>query len=201
MGTQDDRVDTYIAKSAAFARPILTHLRKVVHAACPDVEETMKWSHPHFMYKGMLCSMVSFKEHCSFGFWKSLLIVQNGGGEIEKAMGQFGRITKLSDLPAQSILSGYIKEAMKLNEAGIKTPARSRPKGPKEVVVPDDLATALQRNKAARATFEGFSPSHKREYVEWLTEAKTEATRARRLETALEWMAEGKPRNWKYQNC
>jgi len=201
MGTQDDRLDTYIAKSAAFARPILTHLRKVVHAACPDVEETMKWSHPHFMYKGMLCSMVSFKEHCSFGFWKSSLLVQNGGGEIEKAMGQFGRITKLSDLPAQSILSGYIKEAMKLNDAGVKAPARAKPKTPKEVVVPGDLASALQRNKAAQATFESFSPSHKREYVDWITEAKTEATRTRRLETALEWMAEGKARNWKYENC
>jgi uncharacterized protein YdeI (YjbR/CyaY-like superfamily) len=201
MGTQDPRIDAYIGKSAAFARPILAHLRKVVHAACPDVEETMKWSFPHFMYKGMLCSMASFKEHCAFGFWKSSLLVKSAGGEAEKAMGQFGRITKLSDLPSQTVLAGYIKEAMKLNDDGVKVPKSSKPKASREVVVPDDLADALARNKAARATFEGFSPSNKREYVDWITEAKTEATRLRRIETALEWMAEGKPRNWKYMNC
>jgi uncharacterized protein YdeI (YjbR/CyaY-like superfamily) len=201
MGTRDARVDAYIAKSAEFARPILTHLREVVHAACPGVEETMKWSFPHFMYKGMLCSMASFKGHCAFGFWKGALIVGDGDGGAEKAMGQFGRITSLSDLPSKKVLGGYIKEAMKLNEAGVKAPARSKPKATKELVVPDDLAVALRGNQPARAAFEAFSPSHKREYVAWITEAKTEATRARRLSTAIEWMAEGKPRNWKYMDC
>ncbi len=201
MGTRDDRVDAYIGRSADFAQPILTHLRDLVHATCPDVEETMKWSFPHFMYKGVLCSMASFKEHCAFGFWKSSLIVRKGGAEVEQAMGQFGRITKLSDLPAKKILSGYIKEAMKLNETGVKSPTRSQPKTLTEVIVPDDLAGALKKNKQALATFEKFSPSNKREYIEWITEAKTEATRARRLEMAIEWMAEGKPRNWKYMNC
>ena len=202
MGTRDARVDDYIAKSAEFARPILTYLRDLVHEACPDVEETMKWSFPHFMYKGMMCSMASFKEHCAFGFWKSSLIVEKGGATAEKAAGQFGRITQLSDLPSKKVLSGYVKEAMKLNEAGVKTPSRMTPKAPKaELVVPDDLTSALQANQKARATFENFSTSQKREYVEWLTEAKAEATRARRLETAIEWMAEGKPRNWKYMNC
>lgn len=202
MGTRDARVDDYIAKSAEFARPILTYLRDLVHTACPDVEETMKWSFPHFMYKGMLCSMASFKEHCSFGFWKGSLIVEKDGAAAEKAAGEFGRITQVSDLPSKKVLSGYIKEAMKLNEAGVKAPSRMKPKAPKaELVVPDDLAGALKANQKARATFENFSPSHKREYVEWLTEAKTEATRARRLETAIEWMAEGKSRNWKYMNC
>jgi uncharacterized protein YdeI (YjbR/CyaY-like superfamily) len=202
MGTRDARVDQYIAKSAEFARPILTHIRDLVHAACPDVEETMKCSFPHFMYKGMMCSMASFKEHCAFGFWKSSLIVEKGGTAVEKAMGQFGRITQLSDLPSKKVLSGYIKDAMRLNEAGVKATSPMKPKTPKaELVVPDDLAGALQANQKARATFENFSPSQKREYVEWLTEAKTPATRARRLETAIEWMAEGKPRNWKYMNC
>ena len=201
MGSRDDRVDAYITKSADFARPILTHLREVVHAACPDVEETMKWSFPHFMYKGMLCSMASFKEHCAFGFWKSSLIATKGESDGEPAAGQFGRITKLSDLPSKKILSGYIKEAMKLNDAGVKPPSRSKPKSPKELVVPDDLAGALKKNRQALAAFEKFSPSHKREYIEWITEAKTEATRTRRLETAVQWMAEGKPRNWKYMNC
>jgi uncharacterized protein YdeI (YjbR/CyaY-like superfamily) len=198
---RDPRIDTYIAKSAEFARPILTHLRETVHAACPDVEETMKWSFPHFMYQGILCSMAAFKEHCAFGFWKGSLIVEKGGAGVEKAMGQFGRITRLTELPSKKVLSGYVKEAMKLNETGVKSPTRSKPRVPRELVVPDDLKRALQANKAALTTFDGFSPGHKREYVDWITEAKTEATRSRRLETTIEWLAEGKPRNWKYMNC
>jgi uncharacterized protein YdeI (YjbR/CyaY-like superfamily) len=201
MGKQDNRVDAYIEKSAEFARPILTHLRILVHEACPDVEETMKWSFPHFMYKGMLCSMASFKEHCAFGFWKSSLLFEKEGREAEDGAGQFGRITKVSELPPKKVLSGLINEAMKLNDAGVKTPARPKPETPRKLVVPDDLARALDANKKARSVFDDFSPSHKREYVEWITDAKTEATRARRLETAIQWMAEGKPRNWKYMNC
>jgi len=201
MGTRDARVDAYIAKSADFAQPILTRLRDIVHAACPEVEETMKWSFPNFMYKGMLCNMASFKEHCALGSWKSPLILDNSGGETEEGMGHFGRITKLSDLPAKKVLTGYIKKAMKLNEDGVKKPAPPKPKTPRELVVPDDLAQALQGNATAQATFEKLSPSHKREYVEWITEAKTAATRTKRLQTAIEWMVEGKPRNWKYMNC
>lgn len=202
MGSRDPRIDAYIAKSADFAKPILMHLREVVHAACPDVEETMKWSFPNFLYKGILCSMAGFKEHCTFGFWKGSLIVDSAGQDIEKAMGQFGRITKLADLPSQKVLKGYIKQAMKLNDEGVKSPSRSKPKGPpKPLEVPDDLVRALQGNKKALATFEKFSLSHKREYVEWITEAKTETTRTRRLATTLEWLAEGKARNWKYENC
>jgi uncharacterized protein YdeI (YjbR/CyaY-like superfamily) len=203
MGTRDSRIDAYIAKSADFARPILTHLRDVVHAACPEVEETIKWSFPNFQYKGLLCGMAAFKEHCSFGFWKGELIFEKRGDADEKAMGQFGRITKLSDLPARKVLHGYVKTAIKLNEDGVKVPSRSKakPKTPRELIIPDDLANALQANAKARATFEKFSPSHKREYVEWITEAKTLPTRTRRLETAIAWMVEGKPRNWKYMNC
>jgi uncharacterized protein YdeI (YjbR/CyaY-like superfamily) len=198
MGTRDPRVDAYIARSADFARPILTHLREVVHEACPEVEETMKWSFPHFMYEGMLCSMASFKEHCAFGFWKASLIIGEDGRSSE-AMGQFGRITKLSDLPSKKVIAGYIRTAMKLNEEGVKSPARSKPKGKKpDLSVPDDLSAALKRNKKAKATFEAFRPSHRNEYVEWITEAKGEDTRKRRLDTAIEWMAEGKARNWKY---
>jgi len=200
MGTQDPRIDAYIAKSADFARPILAHIRKLVHAACPDVEETMKWSFPHFQYKGMLCSMAAFKEHCSFGFWKGALVVENSG-EAESGMGQFGRITRLTDLPAQKVLTGYIKKAMKLNEDGVKAPTRSKPKTPKELVIPDDLTSALKGNPQALASFEKLSPSHKREYVEWITEARTQTTRSKRLATTIEWLAEGKPRNWKYMNC
>jgi uncharacterized protein YdeI (YjbR/CyaY-like superfamily) len=201
MGTREARVDAYIEKSADFARPILAHLRGAVHEACPDVDEAMKWSFPHFLYKGMLCSMAAFKEHCAFGFWKGALIVEKGGGKGEQAMGQFGRITRLSDLPSNAVLRGYIKEAIRLNEAGVKAPSRAKPKTPREPVIPDDLASALRGNPRARANFDNFSPSHKREYVDWITEAKTQATRTRRLETAIEWMAEGKSRNWKYMNC
>jgi len=201
MGTRSDRVDAYIAKSAEFARPILEHLREVVHSACPEAVEEFKWSFPCFMYQGMLCSMAAFKEHCSFGFWKSSLILGKDAAQTERSMGQFGRITRLSDLPADQVLTDYIHEAMRLNEAGVKAPNRAKPKVARELVVPDDLAAALQGNAAARASFERFSPSNKREYVEWLTEAKTEATRSKRLGTAIEWMAEGKPRNWKYMNC
>jgi uncharacterized protein YdeI (YjbR/CyaY-like superfamily) len=201
MATRDPRIDAYIAKSADFARPILTHLREVVHAACPDVEETMKWSFPHFQYKGILCSMAAFKEHCAFGFWKGALVVGSEAGGDEKAMGQFGRITRLADLPPKKNLTGYIQKAMKLNEEGVKSPTGSKPKTPRELEVPDVLTRALLANEKARAAFEKFSPSHKREYIEWITEARTEATRTRRVETAIAWMAEGKPRNWKYMNC
>jgi uncharacterized protein YdeI (YjbR/CyaY-like superfamily) len=203
MGKRDERIDAYIARAAEFAQPILKHLREIVHQACPEVEETMKWSFPHFQYKGLLCSMAAFKEHCAFGFWKGSLILgkETGKGDDERAMGQFGRITKLADLPSKKVLSGYIKEAMRLNEEGVKSPTRTKPTEPRPVVIPDDLAAALNANRGARETFDQFPPSHKREYIDWINEAKTEATRARRLAQAVEWMAEGKSRNWKYMNC
>jgi len=198
MATTDPRVDAYIAKSAEFARPILKHLRAAVHAASPEIEETLKWSMPHFMYKGMLCGMAAFKQHCAFGFWKGKLIADLS----DEAMGQFGCITKVSDLPPKRALTAYVKKAMALNDAGVKSPTRIKSaKAKAPMKVPDDLAAALKKNKKARATFEGFSPSHRREYVEWITEAKREETRAKRLATTLEWLAEGKSRNWKYMNC
>ena len=197
MGKRDLRVDAYISKAADFAKPILNQLREAVHASCPDVEEDMKWSFPHFLYKGMLCSMASFKEHAAFGFWKGSLIFDDQARSGE-AMGQLGRLTKPSDLPSKKVLAGYIKKAMALNDEGVKVARVPKRAAPKAVRVPEDLAAALKKNKKAHATFEGFSPSHKREYIEWITEAKTAGTRARRLETAVEWMGEGKSRNWKY---
>ena len=201
MGKKNPRVDAYIAKAAEFAKPILNHLRAVVHEACPEVEEEMKWSSPCFTYKGMFCGMAAFKEHCAFGFWKGALILDKDGNKLSEAWGDRRKITKVSDLPSKKVLTEYIKLAKKLNDDGVKSPMRVKKKEHPELVVPDDLAKALKRNKAAQATFDKFSPSNKREYVAWLTEAKTEATRTRRLETAIEWMAEGKPRNWKYMNC
>ncbi len=194
MGKKDPRIDAYIAKSADFARPILKHLREVVHKGCPDVEETIKWSMPHFDYAGApLAGMAAFQAHCAFGFWKGSLIVPGS----KEAMGQFGRLTKLSDLPSDRILLGYVKKAARLNEEGVKAPRTvKRPK--KEIPMPADLAAALKKNARARATFDDFSPSRRREYLEWIVEAKTEETRRKRLDTAVEWMADGKPRNWKY---
>jgi uncharacterized protein YdeI (YjbR/CyaY-like superfamily) len=175
----------------------------VIHEACPEVEETMKWSMPSFTYKGLLCGIAAFKQHCTFGFWKGSLIVDKDGNRADEAMGQFGRITKMSDLPPKKVLVGYIKEAKRLNDEGVKVPARAKAKTPKPVVVPEVLQQALAKkaNAKARAAFEAFSPSHKREYCEWIDEAKTDATRERRLATTLEWLAEGKSRNWKYENC
>jgi uncharacterized protein YdeI (YjbR/CyaY-like superfamily) len=196
MGKKDPRVDAYIEKSAEFAKPILKHLRTVVHAACPEAEETMKWSFPHFDYKGeMMCSMASFKGHCAFGFWKGSLVL--GDKATEGAMGQLGRITSIEDLPSEKTLTSYVKKAAKLNDEGVK--AERAPRRAKAAVeVPEDLTRALKKNKKALTAFEAFPPSHKREYVEWIVEAKGEDTRKRRLESAVEWIAEGKPRNWKY---
>ena len=200
MGTRDPRIDAYIERSAEFATPILTHLREVVHQACPEVEETMKWSSPHFLYQGMLCGMAAFTRHCTFGFWKGSLVLGDDGGKAAEAMGQFGRIESLSDLPPRKVLAAYVKKAMALNEQGVTVPrARRTPARPIEV--PDELAAELRRNARARATFEAFPPSHKREYIEWITEARREETRRRRIEQAVAWMAEGKPRNWKYAGC
>ena len=200
MGKRDPRIDAYIERSADFARPILEHLRDTVHEACPQVEETMKWSMPHFMYEGMLCGMAAFKAHCTFGFWKGALVLGDSDGAAKDAMGQFGRIERISDLPPKRTLVALVRRAMQLNEQGVKSPVRARtPKPPAEV--PDDLSAALARNRKARATFEGFSAAQRREYVEWIAGAKREETRARRLATTLEWLAEGKPMNWKYQKA
>ena len=196
MGKRDPRVDAYIAKSADFAKPILKHIREVVHEGCPEVEETMKWGMPHFEYEGILCGMGSFKEHCALHVWKGSLIVGDGPRE---AMGQFGRITRISDLPSEKILTGYIKQAMKLREDGVKNPARSKPRKKAALVVPSELTSALKKNKKAAAAFKEFPPSHKREYADWISEAKREDTRKRRADTAVEWMAEGESRNWNYE--
>jgi uncharacterized protein YdeI (YjbR/CyaY-like superfamily) len=207
MGKKDARIDAYIAKVADFAKPIMTHLRDVIHAACPDVEETWKWSFPHFMYKGaILCSMAAFKEHCAFGFWKASLM-QDTDKVLEikdrEAMGHLGRITSLKDLPKDAVLKKYIKAAMKLNEEGVKLPpkAKASEKEKKELKTPEYFIKALKKNKKAEKVFNEFSYTNKKEYIMWFEEAKTDATREKRVEQAVEWIAEGKVRNWKYLNC
>ena len=189
MPSRDKRIDVYIAQSADFAKPILKHFRALVHEACSDIEETMKWSFPHFDYKGILCSMAAFKQHYSFGFWKTALMKE------KLAM---DKITSLKEMPADKKIIAAILDAIQLNEQDIKLPKNPVRSNPKDIVVPEDLRKSLTKNKSARETFEKFSPSHRREYIEWIIDAKTEPTRKKRLDTAIEWMSEGKSRHWKY---
>jgi uncharacterized protein YdeI (YjbR/CyaY-like superfamily) len=202
MGKFNKHIDAYVAKSAPFAQPILEHLRELVHQACPDVIETVKWGFPHFEYQGILCSMAAFKHHCSFGFWKAVLMsdphqVMTIIGKT--SMGSFDRILSPDDLPSDKIFLQYIREAMKLNEENVKINTKKTvTKKISAVNVPEYLTKALKKNKKAYTTFTTFSNSHKKEYVEWITEAKTEPTRKKRIETALEWLSEGKSRHWKY---
>jgi uncharacterized protein YdeI (YjbR/CyaY-like superfamily) len=200
---QDSRVDAYIANAPDFAKPILNHLRQLVHTACPDVEETMKWSRPSFLHHGILCGVSAFKHHCAFGFWLYELVLDQADKGAAKwdGMGQFGRITSLADLPSDQQLLAYIRKAVQLNESGAKRPAALRPAAKRELIVPDYITTALKKNKKALAAFEAFSYSHKKEYVQWITEAKREETRQKRIQTMLAWLTKGKSRNWKYENC
>ncbi len=191
MSKKDPRIDAYIARSADFAKPILHRLRGLVHAACPDVEETVKWSAPFYEYKGILLATPAFKRHCALVFWRGQLFLSRD----QKT--RLRRLASISELPGDRILTGYIRKAVALNEAGVKTPG-PQPKTKKAPVVPDYFLAALKKNKKALAAFEKFSPSHKREYIEWITEAKQEETRARRLKAAVRLMAEGKSRYWKY---
>ena len=205
----DPRIDAYIAKAAPFAQPVLTHLRALIHTACPDVDEDMKWSRPFFLHGGtILCNISAFKEHCSFGFWGAEIgkvlradgVLQHGG------MGSLGKIAGLKDLPPDKQLTGYIRQAAALIESGqgenrmaAQRRAVKAPKPP--LAVPAEFTAALKKSKPAAAAFAAFSPSCQREYVEWVADAKRAETRDRRIGQAVEWIGEGKQRNWKYQEC
>ena len=198
--TRDPRIDAYIERAAPFARPILAHARALVHQACPQVEETIKWGMPTFVHAGgILCGMAAFKQHASFGFWKHALVV--GEGEPRDGMGSYGKMLSLDDFPAKKIVLAHIRKAMKLNEDGVKMPAARKAASKLPPEMPEDLVAALNRDNAAKATFDAFPPSCRREYIEWIVEAKREETRAKRLAQTVEWLAEGKRRNWKYENC
>lgn len=200
MGTRDPRVDAYIKKAAPFAQPILVHVRELVHEACPDAVEQIKWGMPHFDYKGMFCGMAAFKQHAVFGFWKHELLLGTDDGKWKEAMGSFGCLKSVRDLPSKATLLRLVKRAMKLNDEGVKAPLTKR--GPREPIpTPADLKAALAKNAKARKTYAAFPPSAQRDYNEWLVEAKQKATREKRLATAIEWLADGKRRNWKYENC
>jgi uncharacterized protein YdeI (YjbR/CyaY-like superfamily) len=197
---RSSEVDAYIERAAPFARPILKRVRKLFHQACPEIQETMKWSFPHFEYKGIVGSMAAFKKHANFGFWKATLLKDPHGiltGVGDTSMGGV-KLTRIDDLPPDEVLLSYIAEAVSLNESGKTVPRPKKKSTGKEPKVPPDLQAALRKNQKAAATFDGFSPSHRKEYIAWITEAKQEATRQRRLATTIEWLTEGKPRNWKY---
>ena len=194
---KDKRIDTYIAEAPDFAQPILSELRTRIHAAVPGLEETIKWSSPHFQYGGKLFfGMVAFKQHCSFGFWHTMMRAQDTSLE---GMGRF-KPARLKDLPTKTEFARLAKEAKRLADERVKAPPK--PKAPRvEIVVPDDLSAALAKNTKAQATFDAFSYSHRKEYVSWIVEAKRPDTRTARIQQAVSWMAEGKPRHWKYANC
>ena len=197
---KNPKVDAYIERTAPFARPVLELLREAAHAACPNVEETIKWGVPHYEHKGILFGTPAFKAHIRCVIWKSALIRKQLGATDQKALAELAKMTGPSDLPPSKAIVTIIKTAVALNDAGVKT-ARPKPAAKARVVVPSYLRTALVKTPKAKVAFEAFSPSHKREYIEWITEAKQEATRERRLKQAIEWMAQGKARNWKYMNC
>ncbi len=192
-------VDAYIAEAAPFARPILKKVRAAFHRGCPDLEERLKWGVPSFEYRGLMGGMASFKSHVAWGFWRQKEMDDPHGIFKGEGMMGGGKITDVAELPAENVIVEYVKAACRLNETGPMKRGRAKPKP--EAKVPRDLAVALKGNAKARATFEAFPPSHRREYVEWVVEAKREETRAKRLATAIEWMAKGKSRNWKYEKC
>jgi uncharacterized protein YdeI (YjbR/CyaY-like superfamily) len=198
-------IDAYIANCAPFAQPILNDLRATVHKAVPEVEEAIKWSHAFFLLNGViLCNMAGFKAHCSFGLWGTEVTkdLRADGVAQGGSMGSFGRITSLDELPPRKQLIAYIQQAAKPIAEGTRTKAWSRPKVAKpEPEVPPALAAALKKDKAAAKRFETMSPSCRREYCDWIASAKQEATRDKRIATAVEWIAEGKQRNWKYETC
>ncbi len=202
------KVDAYVSKAQVFAQPILKHLRELVHAGCSGVEETMKWSRPFFEYRGtILCNMAAFKEHCSFGFWGEEIgaSLRKVGALAPEGMGSLGQITSLADLPPDRQMTEWIRQAAAFVDSGQHTsPIAARRKVVKaptpSLETPKEFVTALARNKKAAASFAAFSPSAQREYLEWIAEAKRPETREKRIETAVEWISEGKQRHWKYQN-
>lgn len=202
MVKKNPKVDAYIAKSADFAKPILVHFRALIHKHCPKAVEVIKWGFPHFDYaNGPMAHMAAFKAHCAIGFWKAPLM--KSGKELvemaktEEAMGHFGKIKSLADLPPEAALKKYIQEAMRLNEAGVKL-APKKESSDRTLEIPDYFKKALSKDKKALNTFNNFSYTNKKEYLTWVTEAKTETTREKRLTEAILWMREGKSRNWKY---
>jgi uncharacterized protein YdeI (YjbR/CyaY-like superfamily) len=200
MPTRDKRIDAYIAKAADYAKPILKQLREVVHEGCPEVEETIKWSMPAFEYKGPFVGMAAFKQHAVFGFWKHKLVV-GADRRAETAMGSFGCIKSMADLPPRKTLVALVKKAKKLNDEGVKVVRDKTTRNKQRAAMHPELKAALAKSKQAQATFAAFPPSAQYEYVEWVAEAKTDDTRERRVAQSVDWLAQGKRRHWKYRSA
>jgi uncharacterized protein YdeI (YjbR/CyaY-like superfamily) len=201
MPARDKRIDAFIAKAQPFAKPILTHIRDLVHAVCPDVEESIKWGMPAFSYHGTLLIVGAFREHVAVNFWKGKSIFGDDKPAQEReGMGSLGKIHSLDELPNDRLFKSYLKKAVEYNVEHEKSPLKVARKRKPDLAVPPYLSAALLKNKKAGAGFDGLTPGKRREYIEWLEEAKTEATRDKRLEQTLEWVAEGKSRNWKYES-
>ncbi len=201
--TSNNRLDAYIAESQPFAQPILTHVRRLVAKHCPEAEEEIKWSSPAWTYKGkLLCSMAAFKGHATFGFWYGSMVT-GGNDATPTAMGSFGRLTSTDDLPPETELAQMFSKAKQLIDDGVVPPhMQGRGKHPKpEVTMVPAFETALDGSPKAKAIFDAFPPSQRREYLDWIIEAKRDETRDKRIAQAVIWLAEGKRRNWKYENC
>ncbi len=203
MGTKSPRVDAYIEKAAPFAKPILKKLRTLFHKASPDLKESIKWGHVSFEHKGIVGGFAAFKQHVSWGMWKAALLkdpkgaMNNEGGSSMSG----GKYAHVSELPADDYVIDLIRQAIELNDKEVKVPARSNPKPKPAIAVPRELVAAFKSAPKAKTFFDGLAPSCRREYLEWITEAKRDETRDKRIATAIEWLSEGKKRNWKYENC
>jgi hypothetical protein len=198
MATTDPRIDAYIAKQGDFARPILTWIRAQMHAASPDIGEAIKWGMPFFTYQDRpLANMAAFKAHASFGFWDRAGMATGKEGE---AMGQYGRLTSLADLPPEAEFCALVQAALAPIAAG-DAPKRVRGAPKPDLPVPDALAQALADDALATATWDGFPPGCRREYSEWIGEAKRPETRDKRVAQTIAQLREGKKMNWKYESC
>lgn len=195
-------VDAYSEDAQAFARPIMTHLRGLIRSACPEVVEVMKWGIPHFDYRGeMMCIFAAYKSHCSFSFWKDSLMADarlRANADLPAAKRFMGKLTSLADLPADDQLIAWIQEAMSLNERGVKLAPRKPSTASKTIDVPPAFAERLATHPSIKAIFESKSASFQKEYNVWIGEAKTDATRDKRIDEALAWIGEGRGRFWKY---
>jgi uncharacterized protein YdeI (YjbR/CyaY-like superfamily) len=199
---RNPKFDAYLAASEDFAKPIMMHLRSLLHTTCPEVVEELKWGIPHFDYKGeMMCIFAASKKHCSFGFWKDALMADprlKANSSLPAIKRFMGKLTKIEDLPTDVELIGFIREAMTLNENGVKLPPREA-KTPKTLAMPPGFAEKLAENPTAKQEYDSKSDSFRKDYLVWITDAKTDATRQKRIEESVAWIAEGKGRFWKYE--
>ena len=187
---RNPKVDAYIDKQQDFAKPILKHVRKLAHEALPRAEEALKWGVPYFTVNGKnAVGMAAFKKHASV----MVCSTETAGG----GMGNFGKLTDVSQLPGDEELIRQFRESAE----AVQSPETSQPKTKPVLAMPDDLASAIADTPSAQEVFDGFTDAQRRDYIEWVMSAKRQPTREKRVATAAEWIGEGKKRNWKYEKC